>query len=59
MALCRVHDGEVGPGEIVEVVPARLTLGLELPLREHGAVSRRKPMCVEGNEFWEVTTRGN
>ena len=39
VTLCGVHDGEVGPGEVVEVVPARLTLGVQLPPHEHGAES--------------------
>ena len=52
MALCGVHDGEVGPGEVVEVVPARLTLGVQLAPHEHGAASEEGSAVCYNDKFW-------
>ena len=40
-ALRCVDDGEVCRGEVVDVTPTMLALGLELPDHEHGAVGGR------------------
>ena len=58
VALCCVHHGEVRPGEIVEVIPARLTLRLELPHHEHGAVggkSKIQRTHIKGDKFGDIT----
>ena len=52
MTLCGVHDGEVGPGEVVEVAPARLTLGVQLPPHEHGAESTEGSVVGYNDKFW-------